>query len=602
MRKAALLLILCSQVIATSRALAQNAGATPPNVLFIMVDDLNMDLGTYGHPVVQTPNIDRIAASGMRFDGAVCPSPVCNPSRVSIMTGMRPFTTGIRQNQDAFLTNTIANVPTLPFKFKSDGYFTGGAGKVFHLSYVEPSSWDDYQVSNSGTCNDPWVVVPPHPVPADGWKTVYWGPFENGPDGSLGDMCDTKVTDSTLTMMDPLTEPFFVVAGYVGPHLPLIYPEAYGGLYDPASDVAPLPQGETQGWQDSLHLNTYSSPQYLDPAYDSQPQVGRREATVAYWRTITYVDSEVGRLLDHLESTGLDQNTVVVFLSDHGWSNGLHRSHTKFRLFEASVRVPLLISVPGQSTAGQSCSQPVELIDVYPTLVELCGLTEPAAVEGQSLVPLLADPSTPHKPAAFSCRSGGWPDTPNNDEGVVVHTGQKKFVHWAPFDNHQFYDLSTDPGEYVNLHGDPAHKADVEMHWQLLIDEGLLNCDSFWTTYGTGLAGTLGVPTMTLGSPPLLGQPIEVTITNSLGAPTVALHMLGAAATSIPQWGGTLLVQPVIFKVFNVPADGLSIATSLTDERRHCGRSIYMQVLEVDPGAPQGYSLTPGVHMIPGTS
>jgi uncharacterized sulfatase len=576
------------------------AGTNPPNVLVILVDDLNLDLGTYGHPMVQTPNIDRIAATGMRFDLAVCNSPVCNPSRVSMMTGTRPSSNGVRENDDSFLGNTLMGVPTLPFKFKTDGYQTGGAGKIFHLSHVEPNSWDDYQVSNSGTCNDPWVTVPPHPVPADTWKTVYWGPFENGPDGSLGTMCDTKVTDAIIGMMDALTGPFFLVAGYVAPHVPFVFPESYEGMFDPNVDVDPAPAGESSGWQNGMHPRIYESPQYLDPAYAAQPAIGRREATVAYWQAISYLDDEVGRLLDHLETKGLDQNTVVVFVSDHGWSLGLHQKHTKFRLFEHSLRVPLIVSAPGQANAGASCAQPVELIDVYPTLMEACGLTIPANVEGQSLMPLIADPVTPQRSAAFSERYGGFPGCPTTDEGFVVHTGTHKLVHWTPLDTHQFYDLTTDPGEYVNQFDNSAYDAQLQACWQMLIDEGLLNCDSFWTVYGTGTSGTLGIPSLTLGNMPVVGQAVDLILTSSTGAPSFALHITGLAQAATPLWGGSVLLTPMFYKLFPLPAAGITLSGGIPDDRRLCGLDIFMQVVQLDAAGPGGFTLTPGLHMIAG--
>jgi uncharacterized sulfatase len=575
--------------LASSTLLQAHPPGTAPNVLMIYLEDTNLDLGTYGHPIVQTPNMDRIAAAGMKFNTVYCPSAICNASRVSTMTGQRPSTTGIEQNSQTFHADQMNGVPILPKQFRDNGYFVVGSGKIFHSSYYEPGSWDE----SSNHSHDQWITYPQNPDPGGDSNLVYWGPYLNGPTGSLGKMRDTKHTDAIIDFLQNPTEPFFAAVGYHAPHEPLIYPERFDSLYDPVADVPALPPEESTGWQTGLDPSAYSSFNYLDPAWNSDPDQGRQMETVAYWRTITYIDDEIGRLLDELVATGLDATTIVVLFSDHGWSNGHHARFGKRTLFDVSARVPLLISVPGMLTAGQSCGQPVELIDVYPTFMDLCNLPMPSGLEGDSLSGLLQNPLASHPPA--------FPMTHRSNIGTVfgVRTDQYKFVWWSN-ELHQFYDLQADPLEYSNLFGNPTYDSLVIQHMGLLSDEGLVSCPAGWSHYGTGLAGTLGIPLLTPQSDPILGQPLQIDLSNSLGASTVGLLFVGFQQASLPAFGGTVHLVPQINVTVPVPVTGLPLSFTVPFNLSNCGFPVYMQALESDPAAPAGLSMTPGLELILG--
>jgi uncharacterized sulfatase len=556
-----------------------------------------MDLSVYGHPSVQTPNLDRLAARGTVFDNAYCPAALCNPSRVSLMTGQRPPTTGVLNNA-TFTGNTLNGVPTLPFHFRNQGYAVAGAGKVFHQNYVEPSTWDVYLAMDPDFCNDPWIAQPTNPVPQDSWRPLYWGPFQNGPDGSLGTMCDTKSTDAALGLMGTLQEPFFLAVGLVATHNPFTYPEALDTLYDPLIDVPPLPPEESGSWRDSVPPMAYFTEHYMDPAYQNDPEGGRRELTAAYWRCVTYLDSEVGRLLDELELLGLEQNTIVVFVSDHGFSLGQHGYFGKWTLYDESARSPLIVAAPGRAGHGTHCLQPAEQIDLYPMLMELCSLSIPQGLEGQSLVPLLDDPQAPFKPAAFSYRLVA----STGESAYLSRTQDAKFVYWEQTRMHQFYDLTDDPGEYINRHGVAGYRAQGMATWRHLIDAGLLTCDASWQNYGSGLAGTQSMPTLALSDLPLVGTAIQMEVSNSLGSSTLGIRIYGLNSASIPAFGGTLLVEPQFLVSHMIPATGFNLQLPIPNNLNFCGVPIYTQFLQIDSGAVAGVSLTPGLEMIVGVN
>jgi uncharacterized sulfatase len=575
---------------ATLSAAQSPATGNPPNVLLIYLEDTNIDLGTYGHPVVQTPGMDQLAAQGMKFNLAYCPSAVCNPSRVSTMTGLYPSTTGIEGNQHTFHADQSNGVFTLPKQFRNHGYHVIGAGKIFHSAYVEPGSWDQYSANHG---HDQWISYPQNPDPAGGSGVVYWGPYLNGPDGSFGQMREEKYTDFLIDAFSTVTEPFFAAIGYQASHNPMIYPELFDSLYDPLVGVPPAPAGEATNWQANLDPAAYTSASYLDPAWDSDPEMGRRLSTAAYWRTITYVDRQVQRLLNALAASPLASNTIIVLLSDHGWSTGEHARYGKTTLFERSARIPFLISVPGLATHGMSCDRPVSTLDLYPTLMELTGITPPAGLEGNSLVPLLQDPTASFGPVfSQTFRS-------NLDTIPAVRTDQFKFVHW-PSDLHQLYDLNADPGEYVNLYGDPAYESEAQAHLALLVQAGFVDCAASWSHYGAGLAGTLGVPVLMPQVNPILGQPFQFDLSNSLGLATSGMLFVGFQQAALPAFGGTVHMIPQSTIPVHVPAAGLPIQFTIPFNPANCGLSVLFQGIEADPGAPESISMSQGLDLILG--
>jgi arylsulfatase A-like enzyme len=344
----------------------------------------------------------------------------------------------------------------------------------------------------------------------------------------------------------------------MAPHSPVIYPEAYSSLYDPATDVPPLPrEANTDAWKKGLHPRMYATETYLDPAWKDDPEGGRRECMVAYWRTITYIDDEIGRLLDGLDALHLTDRTIVVLVSDHGFSFGYHDRFYKDALYDHSSRTPLIITVPGRpDLQGRACTRPVEHVDIYPTLMELCGLDPPAGLDGTSLVPLMERADAPHKPAFV---------TLDSEYGAhierAVRTDRFKFIYWESGE-HVLYDLARDPGEYRNLYGDPRYTDVVAEHFRLLEEHGVLAAS--WNNYRRGVPGTFGVPSATVSAPPIMGHTVEVEFGNSSPNREAALLIAGLLGTYRHGPGeGRILVAPLLFKPVALPAQGLSVPITI---------------------------------------
>jgi len=459
MKRAIALLACC--VVFSGQAPAAPSAPEHPNVLLVYIDDMNTDIGAYGHPIVQTPNMDALGSHGVLFERAYCPYPLCNPSRVATMTGLRATTTGILSNSTFFGGHESNGVPTLPYHFRTHGYKVAGTGKIFHNSYAEPDTWDEYPAQSG---YDPGVK-PPTPPEAQADDTVIWyGALLNN--GTNEQTNDGKSTIKALQLLETYAgqEPFFVGVGYHKPHRPFIYPPAYA--YSPTVVALPV---EPPDWRDGVPAVAYTNTLKLIANTD---QI-RKETTAAYWSCISFIDAEVGKMvakIDELEAShpGLRDRTIVVLLSDHGWSNGEHERWGKNVLFDEAARTVFMIYVPWLTSGhGGRSLRPVEFIDLYPTLAELCNLPIPAGLEGQSLVALLQDPAAARsRPAFCVVKLGG-------TIGKLVRTERYVFVYWAE-GQYQLYDILADPGEYDNLAGDPAHTGEVEWHLQLLRSVGLL--------------------------------------------------------------------------------------------------------------------------------
>ena len=446
---------------------AREAGAKP-NVLLITLDDANTEMGVYGHPVVRTPNLERLAARGVVFRSAYCQYPLCNPSRIAMFTSLRPTTTGYYLNERPFRDPTLMGIPILPRHLKVNGYATAGSGKVAHGSYYEPSSWTE---SHAYGYDPAPPALPPHPAPQDGSRVIYGGPYMNGPDGTLGRLLDTKHVDSAIEMLGRLPEPFFLAVGLQHTHVPWLYPESFLTYYDPQTDVPPRPlEEQSNAWRQGVYWRAWESYTYLDPAWAAQPDGGRSTATVNYWRTLTYDDAEIGRLLDALDRASLTDRTIIIVVSDNGWSSGYHGRWFKLALFDWCARVPMIVSVPWLAGGhGRACARPVEMIDLYPTIVDLCGLPAPEGMEGLSLRSLLDNPDAPALKPAFSVLK----PYDMNWVSLMVRSDRFKFVYW-PNGMHQLYDMQADPGEYRNLYANPDYQSVSEEHLAYLVSAGLL--------------------------------------------------------------------------------------------------------------------------------
>jgi len=431
-------------------------GETRPNVLFITVDDMNNDLACYGHPLVKSPGIDRLAACGGRFDRAYCQFPLCSPSRAPFLTGLRPDTTRVFDLQTDFRKSTLPDVVTLPQMFKNHGYYTARVGKVFHYGVPgdigtngldDAASWD-HRINPTGRDRTEQSKV----KNLSPQKRIGSSMTVLEADGKDEEQTDGMTATAVIRLMEEHSgHPFFLAAGFYRPHCPYIAPKAYFAPYPLDRVMMPEePQGHLQTLLPATKGSTVPYPIFgvtVDQA---------REAKRAYYATISFVDSQVGRLLDALDRLKLADRTVVVFLSDHGYHLGEHGLWMKQSLFEESARVPLIISAPGKSK-GQASPRLVELVDLYPTLAELAGLTPPTNLQGASLAPLLDDPRAGRNRPAFTQVSR------NDFSGHAVRTERWRYIEW---DNGkrgaELYDEVADPREYRNLARDPASASVVE--------------------------------------------------------------------------------------------------------------------------------------------
>jgi uncharacterized sulfatase len=427
------------------------------NVLFIAVDDMNNDLGCYGHPLVRSPNVDRLAKRGVRFDRAYCQFPLCSPSRVSLLTGRRPDTTRIFDLSTDFRKTSLPDVVTLPQLFMNNGYYAARVGKIFHYGNPgqigtngldDPKSWNDRVNPRGRDKDDEKKLVNYTPKRGLGSALCFLAA-----EGTDEEQTDGKVAAETIKLLEKNKgRPFFLAAGFYRPHCPYIAPKKYFDLYP--LDRITLPR-EPAGHREKLLAPATAStrPYPLFGVTEAQA----REAKRAYYAAITFVDAQVGKLLDALDRLGLADKTVVVFWSDHGYHLGEHGLWMKQSLFEESARVPLIVAAPGRKGNGKGCPRTVELLDLYPTLAELAGLPAPKGLEGANLKPLLDNPAAEWKRPAFTqVWRGSFP-------GHSVRTERWRYTEWANGkQGAELYDHDADPRELHNLAGDAKHAAVVK--------------------------------------------------------------------------------------------------------------------------------------------
>jgi uncharacterized sulfatase len=447
-------------ILAIAVALAAPlVAAEHPNVLVIAVDDMNNDLGCYGHPLVKSPNIDRLARRGVRFDRAYCQYPVCNPSRVSLLAGLRPDTTRVMDLETPPRTY-LEDVVFMPQYFRKLGYHAAHVGKIFHTgeAFEDPPSWD-VEVRETGKHPPEGAVIRGKKLDRPRKYNMEWAELRSS-DEETADGVVARTACGMLERLAAERKPFFLAVGFRRPHQPYAAPKKYFDLYPPAK-IPPL--NEPPEHLKRIPSAAFTYPPGTPPLAESD----RQEVVAAYYACISFVDAQIGLVLDALDRLDLWGNTIVVFYSDHGYHLGEHGGMWhKMSLFEESARVPLVIVAPGAAGNGRACAGLVELVDIYPTLVELCGLPEPSGLEGRSLRPLLDDPAREGKQAAFTQarREAGM--------GRSVRTARWRYTEWdAGRQGAELYDHDADPREFVNLAGEPKW-ADVQAQMRRLLTTG----------------------------------------------------------------------------------------------------------------------------------
>lgn len=407
-----------------------------PNVLFIAIDDLNDWIGALGkRNDVKTPNMDALARRGVLFTRAYCPAPACNPSRAAILTGIRPSSSGVYHNNQPWRP-VLRDAVTLPQHFTANGYKVAGGGKIFHNSFNDTASWPVYFKTPG--------FPEPKDKPVNGLKSGHfdWGPV----DASDEEMGDTKVAQWAANFLKETHDrPFFLAVGMIRPHLPFYAPKKYFELY-PLEKIV-LPKVKTNDLDDIPQAGR----QMANPEGDHQKVVQGKQwekAVQAYLACISYTDEQIGRMIKALDQSPHATNTVVVLWSDHGWHLGEKEHWRKFALWEEATRVTFMVVAPGVVPANQRCQRTVNLMDLYPTLIELCGLTSRTNLEGNSLVPLLKNPEAKWDKPSLTTHGRG---------NHAVRSERWRYIRYQG-GGEELYDHDADPLEWNNLAGEAQHE------------------------------------------------------------------------------------------------------------------------------------------------
>ena len=478
---------------------AEEAPAPKPNVLFLVIEDFQCAVGCYGDSLAKTPHMDKLAGEGIRFDRAYVQFPLCGPSRASLLTGRRPHSLGLKTNYDNY-RDLVPDIVTFPQHFRAHGYHAVSIGKIEH--HLDPVCWSERKVMFNGRAwheaetrgnSDFFGQYDPASLPgvrkgaqqarrrlrenllAQGMPEKVVGKRANmlrGLSHQARDAEDSAVSDGavadrtieTLARLRDRGEPFLLMAGFFSTHIPYIAPRKYFDMY-PLESV-PI-RREILAGANGIGEWVYL---YDLPREPRIPETQLRELTRAYYACASFVDAQIGRVIEAVGRLGLEDDTIIVVWSDHGYSIGEHGYWGKGRLNEVCTRIPMLMRLPGSGTGGRTVSSLVETIDLFPSLCDLCGLAVPEDMEGKSFLPVLRDPSLPGKPAVFG-------RTPS---ARTVRTDRYRCTEYLKWDGTvqrcELYDHETDPGETTNLAGDPRLR-DVRTRL-----EGLLQ--TAWTAKG----------------------------------------------------------------------------------------------------------------------
>ncbi|KQC34578.1 hypothetical protein AAU57_08475 [Nonlabens sp. YIK11] len=447
----------------------------PLNVLLLYMDDLRPELGSYGSDHIVSPNLNALAASGMQFNNAYCNVPVCGASRASMLTGMLP-TRDRFLNYNTFVEKETPEAITLPQLFKQNGYTTISNGKVYHHLDDRESDWDEIYRPYAFDPNDQNLS------PTDYWQSL-WKDYQNpenikeykatdtGPAYESAAVADSVYIDGLMTekvirdlkKLKKSNKPFFLTAGFISPHLPFNAPKKYWDLYDRNSIKQPENYNYIPVNAPKMSISNWPEMR----AYSNIPKQGQVSDSIAidlihgYYATVSYTDALIGKILKQLQATGLDKNTIVVLVSDHGYNLQEHTQWAKFTNYRTSTKVPLIISYPGMENKNLTTDALTDLTDIYPTLADLCRLKKPVnQLDGVSLVPVLKNPQLPGKEQVLIKKGNGY----------TVQTARYSYTEFLKNDSdsivsRMLYDHRTDPRENVNVVDEPAFaKAKQDLH------------------------------------------------------------------------------------------------------------------------------------------
>lgn len=474
------ILLILSVIVIISSACQNQQSERPesqkPNILFIAVDDLRTELGCYGNQQIISPNIDKLASEGLVFNRTYCQQAICMASRASIMSGLRPDTLQIYNCES--LEKDAPGILTLDQHFENNGYKIWAAGKIYHhgIDY-DVQFGDDYvnvktdQVGRGYLSAEAINVVEEY----DEWYRENRnqggggrGPAFEWPDVPDNAYHDGKMTDLAIEEFATLKndeKPFFMAVGYKKPHLPFNAPKKYWDLYDvekiEQADNPFMPKDVSQYFNYNFgELRNYAGIPKGNEKFDEELNKTLKHG---YYACVSYIDAQIGRLLDGLKENGLDKNTIVILWGDHGWKLGEHGMWCKHTQFELDNHVPMLLKVPGQKSAGSKTNALVEFVDIYPSLCELAGLELPAHLQGTSFAPLVANPDKKWKEGALSY----WPLNRTNPDKVVmgytVQTNRYRYTEWIRESTgelmaNDLFDHQTDPDENISIAANPENE------------------------------------------------------------------------------------------------------------------------------------------------
>ena len=436
-----------------------------PNVVFMIADDLNTALSGFGHRQCKTPELDKLAQKGMIFQNMHCQYPVCGSSRASIMSGLYPYTNKTLGNSGS-LRGSMPDVVTMSQLFRQNGYHVGRVSKIYHMGVPgdilsghpgrdDPKSWD-------------WTINLKAPEQNAPGEKTNWSPKNKSSQNFTGVIAEgddlvhadgMAAEHAAKFIAENKDKPFFLAVGFVRPHVPLVAPKKYFDMYNRESMKAPVvPENDLDDVPNIIREYKRNSSTY---AVTPDLHKGLLEA---YYASVSYMDAQAGVVIEALKQNGLEDNTIVVFSSDHGYLLGEHNKYQKQHLFEESTRVPFIVSVPWlKDQHGKQTMKITELIDLYPTLADLAGLKAPETLQGTSLKPLLKDPenSAWNKDVAFTISRSG---------GESIKTYKYRFTQWGHgADGYELYDLSKDPGEFTNQASNPEYKPILDKLKQQLL-------------------------------------------------------------------------------------------------------------------------------------